>query len=112
MSTKSLAVIAGVGGALGPALVQALSAKGYLVVGISHSGKYDINATASVEIFKGDLADSAFVEETHSKVTAQYGEPEVLIYNAHQLLISSFAEISAAQFEDLNRPGIAGGSNS
>jgi NAD(P)-dependent dehydrogenase (short-subunit alcohol dehydrogenase family) len=110
MNANPLAVVAGVGGALGTALVQALSAKGYGVVGISQSGKFD-SSTANarpVEIFTGDLADQAFIEATHAKITTLYGEPEVLIYNAHRLLIGSFAETSSEQFEDLWRSNVFG----
>jgi NAD(P)-dependent dehydrogenase (short-subunit alcohol dehydrogenase family) len=111
--TDRLAVIVGVGGALGPALVQLLSAKGYSLVGISRSGKFesigvDPRQPEPLEIFAGDVVDPNFMQATQAKIVANYGEAEVLIYNAHQLLISSFADTSSDQFEQLWRSNVFG----
>lgn len=104
MSAKPLAVIAGAGGALGPALVSALDRAGYQVAAIARSP----GESGAATWFRADLADAGEAGKAYDRILAGDTAPAVLIYNAHRFVIESFEETSAECFETVWRTDTLG----
>jgi NAD(P)-dependent dehydrogenase (short-subunit alcohol dehydrogenase family) len=104
MSDRPIAVVAGAGGALGPALLNGLDLAGYTTVAIARNPA----STGNANWISADLSDEANAEELYQGILNDYGTPSVLIYNAHRFLIKPFAEISSESFQDVWRTDVLG----
>lgn len=93
-----VAVIAGFGPGLGDALAQGLLREGYTVVGLSRRDGVG-GTTDGVVRLCCDVTDPAAVEPCFRQIQAEVGDPDVLIYNAAQLLVKDFMQLTPAEFE-------------
>lgn len=103
-----LAIVAGVGPGLGAALCQRLSKAGYTVAGLARTHSHTDGLAAELEARGGtarmltcDLTDERAVRATLDALTADFGPPDVLIYNAGAIAMRPFAEISSEEFDRL-----------
>jgi NAD(P)-dependent dehydrogenase (short-subunit alcohol dehydrogenase family) len=103
-----LAIVAGVGPGLGAALCRRLSAAGYSVAGLSRSREFTDELAAELEAAGGtarmlacDLTDEHAVRAALDTLTADFGPPAVLIYNAGAIAMRPFAETPAEEFDRL-----------
>ena len=104
MTLKPLAVVAGAGGAFGPALLSGLGKAGYQVAAIARNP-----APSNTAIwYKADLSVPEEATECYRQTLEQLGAPSVLIYNAHRFLIKPFEETSVQEFEDVWRTDTLG----
>lgn len=101
-NSRPVAVIAGVGAGNGQGLSQRFSDAGYAVAMLARDqAKVDVLA-ANIPNSKGyscDVGDSKSVESTFSKIRADLGDVDVLIYNAGGGVFADFETITAEQFE-------------
>jgi NAD(P)-dependent dehydrogenase (short-subunit alcohol dehydrogenase family) len=104
MSADKLAIVAGAGGAIGPALAHALNEKGYRTVGIARRAP-DVGFAHNIS---ADLTDPVAAQDAYAAILSEFGAPSVLIYNAHKFLIESFAQTSITDFEDVWRTDTLG----
>lgn len=102
--SNNLAIIAGAGGALGPALASALGKAGYDTVGVARNNP----GGAFKEFVQADLSAPQDVESAFSSILSRHGAPAVLIYNAHKFLIETFEDTSIEQFEAVWRTDTLG----
>jgi len=90
--TSKVILIAGAGGVLGVALSKEFSGVGHVVKGLrSNSSDAPLDPTQEV-----------------AKVVAELGEIEVLIYNAAQLVVAPFMDLTLRDFEDSWRACVGG----
>ncbi len=102
-----LAVVAGVGPALGAASCKALLDDGYRVVALSRSN--DLSLVESIGgqhqgqfwTLQCDITKRGQVDSRFDEIRAKFGDPQVLIYNAHRLLIKPFLEIEGGEFQNV-----------
>ncbi|CTQ54347.1 putative oxidoreductase [Roseibium album] len=104
MTSSKLAVVAGAGGALGPALGIALGNAGFRTVGISR----ELPPKGFDDHVSADLADTRAAENAFSTILSRHGTPSVLIYNAHRFLIETFENTSPDDFEAVWRTDTLG----
>lgn len=102
--TQSLAIVAGAGGALGPAIAHALDQAGYLPVGISRTDPGD----SFRDFVPADLSNPENSESALTSIVQRHGTPAVLIYNAHRFLIEAFEDTSHDDFESVWRTDALG----
>ncbi|MEX0281413.1 MAG: SDR family NAD(P)-dependent oxidoreductase, partial [Arenibacterium sp.] len=104
MADRQLAIVAGAGGALGPALADKLVGAGYYAAGIAR-GKIDSRFDES---HSTDLTDVLAVGKVYDDLVSRHGPPSVLIYNAHKFLIETIEDTSVAEFEAVWRTDVLG----
>lgn len=103
MHEKKVAVVTGVAPGLGEEVVKRLIEEGYLVAGIARSSRMHetFSAQDNYQHFQCDLANAFQVSDTIFKIESACGPIDVLITNAHQLMIKPFAETSPADLESV-----------
>lgn len=114
--TKGCAIVVGVGGGLGAALVRRFAAEGLAVVASARSGD-TIEALAaaakkagqSVHAVKVDATDEADVRRLFEAAEAKCGVPELVVYNAGAFRPKSILETTVADVETCFRTGALGG---
>jgi NAD(P)-dependent dehydrogenase (short-subunit alcohol dehydrogenase family) len=104
MTSNKLAVVAGAGGALGPALAMALGNAGYRTIGLSRNDPGE----GFDDFVPADLADPQAAESVFSSILSRHGAPSVLIYNAHRFLIETFENTTLDDFETVWRTDTLG----
>ena len=111
MSTAPHCLVVGVGPGLGMGCVRRFAADGYRVSMIArHAGRLE-SWEAEVEHSAGyptDVADLDGFRHTLSRIVAEQGLPEVVIYNAARATFGNYRDISMADFETNFRINTAG----
>lgn len=99
------AVIAGIAPGLGESLHDAFSNAGYGIVGLARSETMAerLRASSAYTHYRCDLTSGDDVQSIVDKIAQDHGSIDVLICNAHQLMIQSFADTSPADFESVWR---------
>ena len=118
MTTKPVAIVAGLGPGLGTALSRKLIASGYRVVGLSRSStvteRLEQELNGQERVFTGercDVSDTKALIRTVSQIERDIGRVWVYVHNAAQLILKPFLETSADQFESLWRVILLGAVN-
>lgn len=98
-STKSVAVIAGVGPGLSASLCRRLTAADYVVAGLARSAEFGSKLADEVRggggrmsFYSCDLTDPESVDKTHSRIESELGTPETLIYTAGTFIMQSMLD--------------------
>lgn len=105
--TGKTVVIAGAGGVLGHALGAEFATAGYTVVALQR-GVGEASANTAIQRLRCDLNDATDVAGTLTKVVAEHGAVDTLIYNAAHLVVAPFVELKAADFEAAWRISVPG----
>jgi NAD(P)-dependent dehydrogenase (short-subunit alcohol dehydrogenase family) len=111
MTQGETALIVGAGPGLGAALARRFKAAGMAVA----LARRDIDklgplaAEVGGKAFRCDAAQRVAVEQLFDRVAAEFGLPEVVVYNAGAFRPGSILEIEPAEFERCWRAGCLGG---
>ena len=112
MTTRPLAMVAGIGEGLGANLAATFASAGYDVVGLSRTERVSPVIGEAVReaggVYTHILADLTLETEVVTAVRPIADRVDVLIYTAHALLIRPFIETSSRQLEELWRAGCFG----
>lgn len=108
MTTKPIAMIAGVGPGLGEALSRQLLARGYRVAGVSRTiaptaGHHEATRAGRYLALRADLADPRQVDEAVAQVEAHWGPVTAYVHNAAPFLRRPFIETGSQAFESVWR---------
>jgi NAD(P)-dependent dehydrogenase (short-subunit alcohol dehydrogenase family) len=100
-----VAVIAGASRGLGSAICLALRNRGFRVVALGRCGavRAVADGVPGVAPVECDLTNASQVDRAFANVEKTYGEPTVVIYNAHRLELRSSAETPLDLFEEVWR---------
>jgi len=116
MSDREVAVVVGAGTGLGAALVRCFAGAGLDVTVAARDPERLEDVTAGgqasvgkVRAYPCDATDEKAVENLFESVTAEFGEPALVVYNAGAFVRASILEIEAADFERCWRVGCLGG---
>lgn len=101
------AVIAGVGAGLGASLCRAYANEGYQVYALARSRK-DAALGESTRFIVTDLTSGTSQKEAFKEIIAETGRVDSAVYNASGMVISDFAGISQADFEQIWRVSTLG----
>ena len=108
MNAKTV-LIAGAGGVLGAALAREFLSAGYVVVGArrnsNSSSKHD---GAFTHMYYRDLNSRSSMQDVVNQAVAEYGAINVLVYNAAQLVIAPFMELTRTDFENTWEASVGG----
>ncbi|MES1195780.1 MAG: SDR family NAD(P)-dependent oxidoreductase [Steroidobacter sp.] len=108
MSIRTV-LIAGAGGVLGAAVARDFAAAGYAVVGVTRkSSSSRSHDRAFTRMHYCDLCDLSAMREVVNAVMAEQGSMNVLVYNAVQLVMAPFMELTHADFENTWRASVGG----
>lgn len=113
MASES-ALIVGVGAGLGWGLVERFVNEGFRVTAAARQKKRlfefkQLDRLEDVACFACDVTVEDDVEKLFVKVVAQHGVPDVVVFNAGNLVIGEVTELSAEDFEYSWRVGCLGG---
>ncbi len=109
-----VAVITGFGAGFSERLALRLIEAGYVVVGLSRSGKFgeaflrERNPERFVS-YACDVSDPSGVSASFERIRNDCGSPSVLVHNAAELLLRDFLSIRPDEFESLWRTSCLGG---
>jgi len=110
-TTNACAVVVGAGPGLGAAVARRARREGLAVVISSRSAERlqplakELGATA----IACDATKEADVEGLFSAVSAEYGTPQLVVYNAGAFIAKSILDLTARDFEEGWRAGCFGG---
>ena len=99
---KPVCVMVGVGPGNGAALARRFAAGGYAVGLLARSASFSRALAAEIDdaqAYECDVADETSVKETFARVRTDFGEVDVLIYNAGSGSWGSIEEITPEAFE-------------
>lgn len=102
--TTPLLVIAGYGPGLGISIADRFALSGFNVVGVSRNPPADLilpNSKRQVTYYPCDVTKMDAVSELVPIIERDHGAPNVLVYNAAQLLITPFERIESSDFKAL-----------
>ncbi|MFQ5993683.1 MAG: SDR family NAD(P)-dependent oxidoreductase [Acidiferrobacterales bacterium] len=116
MANNEVALVVGVGPGLGSALCRRFAEAG-MKVAMSARREAPLQALADelgaageiAHPYESDATDESAVARLFDKVSADFGEPNVVVYNAGAFQRTSILEASAADFERCWRVGCFGG---
>jgi NAD(P)-dependent dehydrogenase (short-subunit alcohol dehydrogenase family) len=107
-TTPSVVIVAGVGPGLGASLCRRLAGEGYVVVGLARTAEYGNGLAGEIRqvgqrmsFYPCDLVDSKSVDETVSRIEADLGRPEILIYNAGAFMMKETADTAPQEMRRL-----------
>lgn len=112
--SANLAVITGFAKGLSEQLADKLLQAGYLVVGLSRSGKEAREFEKHHDRFIArtcDIGDNSAVAHILTTLREDYGDATLLIHNAAQLYLDDFLEIKPEEFEQSWRTACFGAFN-
>jgi len=92
---KPLALVAGAGAGLGQSLLSTFEEAGFTPVGLGRTRPDSITG----RFHELDLADPDAAPDCIAAVIAEYGPPKIVVHNAAELVISSFAETGLADYQ-------------
>jgi NAD(P)-dependent dehydrogenase (short-subunit alcohol dehydrogenase family) len=113
MNNAPVVVITGVGRGLGNVMAKGLAAKGYLVVGCSHSATSCENAARELgaphQVTQVNVADAQAVQQWAADVLEHFAPPELLINNAAVINANSVLwEVPEEDFQRTLRVNVEG----
>jgi len=94
---KPLAIVGGAGAGLGTSVATAFAKAGYQVVGLNRS--LVPTAPEQIDFRQVDFTDQAALKQCMHEVVSAYGSPAVYVHNPAELVIGSFADTTAEQYE-------------
>ena len=101
-----VAVVAGVGAGLGAAACRALAGAGYHTCALARSASTteslaaeQFDGSGCISALQCDVTDHRSVAATFDEIRSTWGDPVVLLYNAHRLHIADFLDTDAETFE-------------
>ena len=100
-------VIAGGGGVLGHAIGQEFAAAGYAVSSLRRQRDTAAREGQAAHTVACDLRDPAAIRDVLTRAAAERGPVEVLVYNAAHLVVAPVAELTAGDFDESLRVGVA-----
>jgi NAD(P)-dependent dehydrogenase (short-subunit alcohol dehydrogenase family) len=108
------ALIVGVGAGLGWGLVERFAAEGFDVAAAARQKERldefkQLDGLDQVACFACDVTREDAIEELFADVLAEHGVPDVVVFNAGNLVIGEVTELSAEDFEYSWRVGCLGG---
>ncbi|WP_044188767.1 SDR family NAD(P)-dependent oxidoreductase [Hyalangium minutum] len=116
MTTTKVAAVFGVGPGLGAAVARRFAREGYAVALLARgeSSLREVHAEisqsgGSAGVFPADAGDAGSVSAAFSRVRAELGPPEVLVYNAGAFHMGGILELDPAAFESAWRVNCLGG---
>ncbi len=112
---RKVAVVLGVGPGLGSAVARRFAREGF-AVGIMARGKESLSTTREeVERIDGaalpvqvDATDAASVAEAFDRIKAEFGDPEVFVYNAGAFQMGGILELTPELFDECWKANCAG----
>lgn len=113
MASES-ALIVGVGAGLGWGLVERFAAEGFGVAAAARQKERlnefkELDGLDDVACFSCDVTVEDQVEKLFTEVIATHGTPDVVVFNAGNLVIGEVTELSAEDFDYSWRVGCFGG---
>jgi len=115
MTERGVALVTGVASGLGEALCGRLHEAGFKVAGLARSERIKQTLEQRLTSSGGhyhhhclDVADTEAMNRAVAAIEADLGPIDVLIHNAHQLLIKPFHETKPEEFEAVWRTGCFG----
>jgi NAD(P)-dependent dehydrogenase (short-subunit alcohol dehydrogenase family) len=116
MDQREVAIIVGVGPGLGCSLAQRFArAEMHVAMAARDAGKLDAFAAECSGInhqgraYACDATDEQSVDRLFGEVNAEFGPPDIVVYNAGAFLQKSLLETSAEEFERCWKIGCLGG---
>lgn len=116
MADREIALIAGVGPALGASLGRVFGAEGMAVaLAARDAGKLDplVNAIAGLggeaRAYGCDVAEQDEVDSLFEQVSKDFGEPDIVVFNAGTFVFKGILETEPDEFEKCWRVGCLGG---
>jgi NAD(P)-dependent dehydrogenase (short-subunit alcohol dehydrogenase family) len=115
MTTTKVAAVFGVGPGLGAAVARRFAREQYAVALLARGeeGLREVHAEIVAEggraaVFPADASDARSVSAALSRVRAELGAPEVLVYNAGAYVMGGILELDPAAFESAWRVNCLG----
>ena len=116
MSSAEIAVVVGVGPALGAALARCFAGAGMAVaVAARNAGRLDglvqelARTGATARAYSADVVEAADVDALFEGVRGELGEPDVVVFNAGAYVRKGVLETTSEEFERCWRVGCLGG---
>jgi NAD(P)-dependent dehydrogenase (short-subunit alcohol dehydrogenase family) len=112
MANRPVCVVVGVGHGNGSAFARRFAADGYAVALLARSAETSRELAGSLtgaRAYACDVGDAASVQQAFDAISAELGDPEVVIYNAGSGAFGTFDEVEAADFEASWRVNALGG---
>jgi NAD(P)-dependent dehydrogenase (short-subunit alcohol dehydrogenase family) len=116
MTTNKVAAVVGVGPGLGASVARRFAREGYAVALLArgeaslHEIHSDIVRNGGrAAVFSADAGDAGSVSAAFSRLRAELGAPEVLVYNAGAYQMGGILELDLAGFESAWRVNCLGG---
>jgi NAD(P)-dependent dehydrogenase (short-subunit alcohol dehydrogenase family) len=116
MTTTKVAAVFGVGPGLGASVARRFAREGYAVALLARgeASLREVYAEISRDggraaVFPADAGDASSVSAAFSKLRAELGPPEVLVYNAGAFQMGGILELDPAAFESTWRVNCLGG---
>lgn len=116
MTTNKVAAVFGVGPGLGASVARRFAREGYAVALLARgeASLREIHADITrsggrAGVFSADAADAGSVSAAFSRLRAELGPPEVLVYNAGAFQMGGILELDPAAFESAWRVNCLGG---
>ncbi len=106
--SRPVAVVAGVGEGLGAPLCRALVARGHTVAALGRAVPATLANEPHIRSFTLNLASREQVDAAFQEISASLGDVEVVVYNAHQLVIRPFGELREADLRRALDSGVVG----
>lgn len=116
MADREIAVVAGVGPALGAALGRVFAGEG---MGVALAARRADGLEPFVEEINGiggegrayacDVSSESDVDSLFATVRADFGDPDIVVFNAGTFVFKGILETTAAEFEECWRIGCLGG---
>jgi len=100
--TKPVCAIVGVGPQNGASIARQFASEGYAVALLSRKTDYSSQLAAEIESARAyacDVTDAMAVEMAFTRVAAELGDIDVLVYNAGSGVWGNIEELSAYDFE-------------
>ncbi|ARN75622.1 SDR family NAD(P)-dependent oxidoreductase [Oceanicoccus sagamiensis] len=101
--TQKICVVTGVGPGIGKACCEFYASKGYHIVMMARQKDYleavasELNGSATVMPL--DVTDEQAVKQAFASIMADYGQIDILIYNAARGCFGSFLEVDPKELE-------------
>lgn len=115
MTDRPLVMISGVGQGLGLSLARQFAGAGYDVAGLArtttHASVLHEVVAGAGGIYTHHLCDVGVTEQVEAAVAREGRRVDVLVHNAHRLLVGAFAELEPTIFEEVWRVGCFGAMN-
>ncbi|HYI02023.1 SDR family NAD(P)-dependent oxidoreductase [Hyalangium sp.] len=116
MTTTKVAAVFGVGPGLGASVARRFAREGYAVALLARSeaSLHEVHTEISraggrAGVFPSDAGDAGSVSAAFSRIRAELGPPDVLVYNAGAFVMSGILELEPAAFESAWRANCLGG---